>query len=634
MPATDPTDQQAARAIELLLRDAPQNIEILRAPEPTAWHGLGCRKKRSRAFESIGRAYNARQRLSGSDPIENTQSSDTFLLHPSSCYVPKRSPTPPGLRDAIRNVPGLIHTAIGPANAADYGLPTPLTPGSPNANSPAPPVVPPPEFPHDPQPEDFIVDGHDISPGFSYVVAYGRHSRAPEMGYSTQRAAFNVHAMEGRFPGALDYLAKLFFPAGVHKYGQMVDAEGMDSLLDFVFGWFEMSRRAREYRLTNPSPPRPSSSSSSSSNPREPPQERNEDEYERLLNSPIEEVQRAAARDPMLGFFFRVLDNIKDQLLEGITAQIQVQENQQETGVQTLNTTLQQMTNSISKTGVTMDNVRQQVESAAQNAWTAANSAQKAINEQIKTQNYIDKLSQQMDTIVIAMVAMGKEVSASLNKQKEAIEKLKADTETLQETLQVVEERVSATDIMDQHHQWEPEAKSSQAQVPKWPKGLFPGDNPPGPPSGPPLRENTPHPRTPEKPNRRKPPRTKSLKELGKRGQEAESFLMKMEIYFNNYGTAFNNNQKMATFLTNMGEGEAAQWAKPLLRKILDEEPHKYLTNWNTLKNAFLLGSSDPMKKERAIQNIHKLQQTGSAQHYVTAFQTLMQELNWDEHLS
>ncbi|QRV99269.1 hypothetical protein RhiJN_27288 [Ceratobasidium sp. AG-Ba] len=60
---------------------------------------------------------------------------------------------------------------------------------------------------------------------------------------------------------------------------------------------------------------------------------------------------------------------------------------------------------------------------------------------------------------------MGKQVSAALNKQEEAIKKLKADTETLQETLQVVEERISNTDIMDQHHQWEPEAEFFSAQV-------------------------------------------------------------------------------------------------------------------------------------------------------------------------
>ncbi|QRW04463.1 Retrotransposon gag protein [Ceratobasidium sp. AG-Ba] len=299
------------------------------------------------------------------------------------------------------------------------------------------------------------------------------------------------------------------------------------------------------------------------------------------------------------------------------------------------------MTNSISKLEASTGNIRQQVESAAQNAWTAANSSQLGVNEQIKAQNAIDKLSQQMDTIVVAMGAMGKQVSAALNKQEEAIKKLKTDTETLQETLQVVEERVSNIDIMDQHHQWEPEAESSRAQAPKRPKGLFPGDNPPGPPSGPPSRGNTPPPRIPKSPKKEektkdeipKGARAKKPEAFnGKRGQEAEIFLMKMEIYFNDYGTAFDNNRKMATFLTNMGEGEAAKWAKPLLRKILDEEPHEYLSNWNALKNAFLLAFSDPMKKERAIQNIHKLQQTGSAQHYVTAFRTLMQELDWDEH--
>ncbi|QRV79737.1 hypothetical protein RhiJN_07752 [Ceratobasidium sp. AG-Ba] len=250
-----------------------------------------------------------------------------------------------------------------------------------------------------------------------------------------------------------------------------------------------------EERPANPTPPRPHLSPTA---PGEVPPEGNEDEYERLLNGPIEDIRRAAARDPALGFFVRMLDDIKDQLLEGITAQIQVQENQQDTGVQTLNTTLQQMTNSISKMEASTGNIKQQAESAAQNAWTAANSAQLGVNKQIKTQNAIEKLSQQMDTIVVAMGAMGKQVSAALNKQEEAIKKLKADTETLQETLQVVEERVSNIDIMDQDHQWEPEAKSSRARAPKGPQGLFPGDNPPGPPSGPPSRGNTPPPRTPK----------------------------------------------------------------------------------------------------------------------------------------
>ncbi|QRW14236.1 hypothetical protein RhiLY_13235 [Ceratobasidium sp. AG-Ba] len=207
MPATDLTDQQAARAIESSLREAvhqlkrppvelkwfaslpkrvrrsgqlieaalveakvlldhiradwtqaqqieqeredrlakarvqPRDINCLRAPDPTAWNGLGRRKKRCRAFESVGRAYNTRQRALGDAKTVNSTTADTFLLHPSSCYVPKRSPTPPGLRDAIQNVPGLIDSAIGPANSADYGLPTPLTPELPVSEPPAPLMV-------------------------------------------------------------------------------------------------------------------------------------------------------------------------------------------------------------------------------------------------------------------------------------------------------------------------------------------------------------------------------------------------------------------------------------------------------------------------------------------------------------
>ncbi|QRV92164.1 Retrotransposon gag protein [Ceratobasidium sp. AG-Ba] len=417
-----------------------------------------------------------------------------------------------------------------------------------------------------------------------------------------------------------------------------------------------------EPRPRNPTPPRspssPSSSSSSSCSALEEPenhappeepegdntrnkQEWNDEEYKQLINGPIEDLKRATAREPALGFFIRVIDDIKDQILKGITTELQSQEARQDTEVKTLNTTLQQMTNSITKIESYLSNNQQQTESTAQNAWTAANSAQLGINELVKIEKSIEGLSKQMNNIVVAMGAMGKEVAKDLNAQKDALQRLREDTEVLQETVQVIEEQTSTTNIMDKDHQWEPVAESSQAKGPRKQGGLFPGDNPPGPPSEPPSSGQTPHPRTPKKPKQ-----TKSVKDdipkgarakkpdafNGKRGQEAEIFLMKMKIYFNDYGTAFQDCWKMATFLTNMGEGEASKWAKPLLRKILDQEPHEYLTNWNSLKNAFLLAFSDPMKKERAIQNIHKLQQTGSAQNYVTSFRTLMQELDWDEH--
>ncbi|QRW07792.1 hypothetical protein RhiLY_06791 [Ceratobasidium sp. AG-Ba] len=283
MPTADPSDQQAARSIKKSLRDTvsrqerppieltwfealpkrvrhsaklieaaqtdsrvllehPRNIEVLRAPEPTAWHGLGRRKKRSRAFESAGRAYNARQRLSGSDPIDKAHSSDTFLLHPSSCYVPKQSPTPPGLRDAIQNVPGLIHTAIGPATQPIMASPPQLAQSLLSSKLQSPPRIPSPAFPYNPAPGEFSVHGHEIDPDLAYIVAFGRHSRAPEAGYSAAQAAVDIYSLEHRFPDALTYLERLLFPDGSGRYSTMVESLGMEPLLDFVAGWFEISR--------------------------------------------------------------------------------------------------------------------------------------------------------------------------------------------------------------------------------------------------------------------------------------------------------------------------------------------------------------------------------------------------------
>ncbi|QRW08203.1 hypothetical protein RhiLY_07202 [Ceratobasidium sp. AG-Ba] len=280
MPAANPIDQRAAREYEQMLRyyvysgRTPQSrldwfealpkrvrrsrrlideaLGPIKAAETRAQEALAEQRARElkeslrlAAARAQPRNLSIRRRISNAvTSTENLR--DTFLLHPSSCYVPKRLPTPPGLRETIWNVPGLIQLAQGPANAADYGLPTPLTPESVAPEPPAVSVVSPPDFPRDPQPHEFSVDGHEIDPDFSYIVAQGQHSRAPEPGYSAQRAAWDVHAMEERFPGALGYLANLFFPAGVNRYHEMVDASGMDALLDFVYGWFDLSSCARE----------------------------------------------------------------------------------------------------------------------------------------------------------------------------------------------------------------------------------------------------------------------------------------------------------------------------------------------------------------------------------------------------
>ncbi|QRW16618.1 Retrotransposon-derived protein PEG10 [Rhizoctonia solani] len=107
----------------------------------------------------------------------------------------------------------------------------------------------------------------------------------------------------------------------------------------------------------------------------------------------------------------------------------------------------------------------------------------------------------------------------------------------------------------------------------------------------------------------------------GKRGTEAKTFIMKMEMYIKEYPGNFTDERKIRATLTNMGEGEPVKWASPLMQKHLTDEPHEYLTCWNAFKAAFLLNFSDPSKRDRVIREINSLKQTGSAQ----------KDLDWDE---
>jgi hypothetical protein len=250
------------------------------------------------------------------------------------------------------------------------------------------------------------------------------------------------------------------------------------------------------------------------------------------------------------------------------------------------------------------------------------------------------KIRDNLATSAQALRAMGKEVSNALNKLKDD---LQTDIGAMQETIQALEERDSERDekesqrTSDKITEWKPEAESSRRNA-----GIF-GNGPGGPPSGPPSREGSPDPHnrrpkkdkgkaTEEKHETPKSAKTKKPDAFnGKRGPEAEVFMMKMEVYFQDYESHFTDERKITTFLTNMGEGEASKWARPLLRKMLDKEEHEYLRNWRTLRNAFLLSFSDPMKKERALRDIQNLKQVGSAQSYAVSFRTMKEHLDWDE---
>src|SRR5436190_20064633 len=148
-------------------------------------------------------------------------------------------------------------------------------------------------------------------------------------------------------------------------------------------------------------------------------------------------------------------------------------------------------------------------------------------------------------------------------------------------------------------------------------------------------RTSSPPPRK-EKPKTEEIPRGAKAKkpdafEGKRRDQAADIFLMRMEVYFNDYPGAFDDHKKITAALSNMKEGDATRWAQPLLKRLLEGREHPALRSWQTFKEAFLLAFGDPIKKERTIRDMQKLVQTKSAQDYASAFRILMDNVNWDE---
>ena len=117
----------------------------------------------------------------------------------------------------------------------------------------------------------------------------------------------------------------------------------------------------------------------------------------------------------------------------------------------------------------------------------------------------------------------------------------------------------------------------------------------------------------------------------GKRGVESESFLMGMELYFEEYPTAFDDNRKIKATLMNMGEGEPSKWASPILHKYLKHQEHPWLESWEAFKEAFLINFGDPMKCENAVKALYRLQQERSVQVYASQFRSLKEDVDWEE---
>ncbi|KAG8735856.1 hypothetical protein FRC11_002970, partial [Ceratobasidium sp. 423] len=247
---TKDRQREAAREARLAeLRSQPRNLDCLKSPDSSgsAWQGVGRRKRRSRKFEAIGKAFTARQVTAPIPAAPQPLPGDVYDIHAlrsTQTRVPKRPDTPEGLREAVWSDPQLRKAASrlarGGYTTPHRAPPTPVLAPIPTP-APAPVIIrrppspgPPPKPPHLTKTEICVGDtGMDSH--LAYVMAMGVWEGCKwDPPISLQRAAQRVVDMEAHQPGVLDRLAEIFFPEG---WADLTQALPQDSYIkDFVLG--------------------------------------------------------------------------------------------------------------------------------------------------------------------------------------------------------------------------------------------------------------------------------------------------------------------------------------------------------------------------------------------------------------
>ncbi|KAF8594549.1 hypothetical protein BDV93DRAFT_565288 [Ceratobasidium sp. AG-I] len=211
--------QEHAWAARLLVvRSIPHNLSLPHVDTARPWHGIGRRKRRCRAFQAIGHVYLLHQRFQ-SAPAATVPAHSALpppvpilLLDVSLSTCP---PTPDGLREAIFNTAGLLSVANRPGT---YGFNTP-------DNIPSQPPTPPLAHPQPTHPGSFhsgewVVSGKDVNPDFAYIIALGRHARAPAKDVARETGTQEFPVLRAKIP-AYSRVQAGSGSAGMTKIGQI-----------------------------------------------------------------------------------------------------------------------------------------------------------------------------------------------------------------------------------------------------------------------------------------------------------------------------------------------------------------------------------------------------------------------------
>ncbi|QRW07203.1 Retrotransposable element Tf2 protein [Ceratobasidium sp. AG-Ba] len=224
-------------------RTLPRDLECLRAPDPSAWSGLGRCKKRCRTFEAVGRAYQSRQHCTG--PTETTPAPSLVTppsparavidIHNLDSYVH----TPRPLREAVED---LVYQVRG---RDPYSSPSLSELHSPNPDYiPLPPSPPPCVIQSFSVQNPFFAPEEVYFPAFGCTIdgpvltamSYGRISSEPwAPAHTLDDLAASVADAQRHDPGGFGLLADTLFPDGGFDFSSY--RVPTKAALDLIEGW-------------------------------------------------------------------------------------------------------------------------------------------------------------------------------------------------------------------------------------------------------------------------------------------------------------------------------------------------------------------------------------------------------------
>lgn len=130
-------------------------------------------------------------------------------------------------------------------------------------------------------------------------------------------------------------------------------------------------------------------------------------------------------------------------------------------------------------------------------------------------------------------------------------------------------------------------------------------------------------------------PKSARLKEPEKyeKGENAQTFLTKLELFFNDSPNRayFQIDDNRIIRLLTLMKGRAEAWSSTLLAKWGRGDRLNPLSSYADLRRSFLVYFDTPIKADKALDQIHRLTQTNSAQQYATKFKEYAQELEWND---